>query len=99
MFTRLWFDRFLGGNNEKGEVNSGRPGEHIFDEPFMAGYIDDANAKRRQFQARETDINGDTACLFLRQSVTINAREGLDQARLTVVNMPGSAEYQIAGHG
>ena len=44
MLARLRLDRFVGGDDEEDEVESGGAGEHVADEAFVAGDVDEAEA-------------------------------------------------------
>src|SRR5260370_23408718 len=88
-----------GGDDEWGEIDAGRYRQHVFDESLVARHIDDAEAEVAQIQRGEADVDGDAAFLLLRQPVAVDAGECLDERSLTVVDMTGRTENQIARHG
>ena len=71
-------------------------GEHVLDEPFMTGYVDDAEAVAvGKVQGREPEVERDAALFLFLQAVGVRAGEGLDQGRFPVVDMSGSAENDV----
>ncbi len=99
MLARLRHDRIVGGHDEDGQVDAGGAGEHVLDETLVAGHVDDAEAERRQIEDGEADVDGDAARLLFRQTIAVDAGQGLDQRGLAVVDVAGRAEDQIACHG
>ena len=53
-------------------VDAGGPGEHVLDEAFVAGNVDDAQAIFSEIQGGEADVDGDAAGLLLGQTVAID---------------------------
>ena len=43
VFAGLRHNAFVGGDDEEGEVDGADAGQHIFDEAFVAGDVDDAD--------------------------------------------------------
>ena len=50
MFTRLRHDGIVGGHDEDGKIDARGAGEHVLDEAFVAGHIDNAEVKWRQIE-------------------------------------------------
>ncbi len=98
MFAGLRHDAVVGGHDEQGEIDAGRPGEHVLDEAFVPGNIDDAQAKFAEIEPGEADVDGDAAFFFLGQAIAVDAGEGLDQRGLAVIDMAGGAEDKVARH-
>ncbi len=98
MLARLRHHRVVGRHHEHGEIDASGPGEHVLDEALVARHIDDAQPEFTQVERREADVDGDAAFLLLRQPVAVDAGECLDERSLTVVDMTGRTENQIAGH-
>ena len=74
-------------DHQQRAVNAGHTGEHVVDKAFVAGHVDEA--QRRcvccgrvgvfVLQVSKAKINRHAAPFFFRQTVGINACEGLDQ--------------------
>ena len=75
MFPSLWLNRFISSYNEKDQINSADTSQHVFDEPFVAGYVykTEAHAFGR-FPVREPKVNGYPTLLFFFETVGIDAR-------------------------
>ena len=74
VFAGLRHDRVVGRDDEQGEVDAGGPGEHVLDEPLVAGHVHDAEAVVAEVEAGEADVDGDAAGLLLRQPVASRCR-------------------------
>src|SRR5205814_3715028 len=98
MLLRLRHDAFVGGDDEQGDVDPGRAGEHILDECLMAGNVDDARLDSAgQWERSKTEINGDAAALLFFPPIGINPGERLHQRGLAVVNMSRGTDYGPSG--
>src|SRR2546427_6806125 len=76
VLMRLRHHRFIRSDDEHHQVNAPDSGKHVLDESFMAGNVDETNrCIRIQWKMRKTDIDRDTALLFLFQAVGINSCE------------------------
>ena len=96
MLPRLGHDAFVGRDHEHHDINAAHAGEHVLDEAFVAGNVDDAEAAAAgQVEGRESEVKGDTAFLLLPQAVGVSAGKGLDESGLSVVDMSGSAEDDV----
>ena len=98
VFARLRHHGIIGGDDQHSEINARGPGKHVLDETLMAGHIDDAEAERRQVEDGKADVDGDAARFLFGQAVAVDAGQRLDERRLTVVDVSGGAEDQVAGH-
>ena len=79
MLAGLRLDGFVGGHHQHHQVDSAHPGQHVLDEPLMAGYVDEAQPQIGcQLQMGEAEIDGDAAPLLLRQPVCVDAGERFD---------------------
>jgi hypothetical protein len=94
----LGHDRVVGGDDQDREVHAGRAGEHVPDELLVAGHVHDAQAYGAEVEVGEADVDGDTAGLFLGESIGVDAGEGADEGGLAVVDVSGGAEDQVAGN-
>ncbi len=65
MFAGLRHDGIIRSNYQKRNVDANGTGQHILNEPFMPRHIDDAQLEWLQIQMRKTDVDGDSALLFL----------------------------------
>src|SRR5262249_12327165 len=98
MLARLRHDGVVGGNDKDGEIDAGRTGEHVLDEAFMPWNIDDAEPVAIEFEGGEADVDGDAARLFFRQTVTVDAGQGLDERRLAMIDMACGSKDKITRH-
>lgn len=74
MFPSLWLNRFISSDDEKDQVDTAYAGQHVFDEPFMAGYVYKSEAQIfGGFEMRKSQVNRDSTLLFLLQAVGVNA--------------------------
>ncbi len=99
MLARLRLDALVGRDDEEDEVDAGRAGEHVLDEPFVAGNVDDGDpAAGGERQVREAEIDRDPALLLFLQPVGIDSGESADERGLAVVDVPRGADHDGA-HG
>ena len=80
------------GHYEQHQVDGGDAGDHVFDEFFMAGHIDDGSGIAEMGKA---DVDGQAARLLLLQAIGIDAGERLDQGGLAVIDVTGGAENKM----
>ena len=89
----LRHDPVVRRHREQHEVDAVGAGEHVADEALVAGHVDDAClAAVGQRQVREPQVDGDAALLLLLEAVGVLAGEGLDEARLAVVDVAGGSD-------
>ena len=75
------------------------PGEHVLDEPDVAGHVDERDHRaRRQRGPREAQVDREPPALLLVETVGVGAGEGEHQRRLPVVDVPGGGD-DPHGHG
>src|SRR5262245_46938646 len=98
VLSGLRHDGVIGRDDEQGQVDAGRPGEHVLDEPLMPGAVHNSEPVVAEVELGEPNIDGDAAGLLLRQAVAVRAGEGFDERGLAVVDVAGGAEDQVAGH-
>ena len=98
VFARLRHDAVVGRDGEQREVEAGRPGDHVADEPLVPRHVHDAERLVAERQPGEADVDGDAAGALLREAVAIDAGERLDERSLAVVDVPGGAENPVARH-
>ena len=93
VFTRLRHRALVGGDHEQGQVDPPSPGEHVLDEPLMAGHVDDADlAAGGQRQPGKAQVDGEAAILLLAESVGVDAGERLHEGALSVIHVTGGAD-------
>jgi hypothetical protein len=51
----------------------------------------------RQIEMGESDVDGNSALLFLRQSIAVDAGQSAQQGRFSVIDVTGRAKNQRAG--
>ena len=69
------------------------PGEHLLDEAFMPGNVDDPDAPiAGEIQKRKAQLDRDAATLLLRKPIRVRSGEGADERALPVVDVAGGAE-------
>ena len=79
MFFRLWHDAVIRRHYQKDEINSGNAGQHVLDESFMPRHVNKPkNDVAFNFMIGKTEVNGQAALLFLRQTVGVYTRQGAD---------------------
>ena len=93
MLGRLRPPALAGVDHEQGAVDPAHPGEHVVDEPLVAGDVDEADlAAGRQGGPGEAEVDRQAPRLLLGQPVRVGPGQGLDQRRLAVVDMAGGAD-------
>ena len=96
VLARLGLDGLVGGDDEEHQIDAADAGEHVLDEPLMAGHVDEAEAQRgRERQVREAEVDGDAAPLFLFEAVGVDAGERLHQRGLAVIDVAGGADDDV----
>src|SRR5712664_782050 len=94
----LGHDAFVGGDDEQRDIDAGRAGEHVLDEPFMAGDVHDTRLDAaRQWEGRKTEIDRDAAPLLFFPAVGVHAGERLHQRGLPVVDVASGTDYEPSG--
>jgi len=75
MLTSLRLDGLVGSDNKKNEIDAADAGQHVFDEPFMAGHVYKGEAHLvRDLQMRKAEIDGNPTLFFFFEAVCIDAR-------------------------
>ncbi len=95
MLVCLWHRAFVRGDDKHGHVDAAHAGEHVLDEPLMAGNVDHADSLATwQRQPGEAEIDGHRSRFLLGQAIGIDAGEGFDQRRFAVVDVTGRADHK-----
>ena len=80
MFFCLWHYTIVSCNHQQGEINGSYPGQHVIDEPDVAGHIDKAKtATGFCIRVGEAQVNRQATLLLFLQPVGVNARKCLHQ--------------------
>ncbi len=96
MFASLRHDRFIRGDYQQNEIDTGNSGEHIFNESLVAGNIDEAEAETRgELQVSETQIDGNAPALFFFQAIRVDSGQRLNQSGLAVIDMSSRADDDV----
>ena len=92
----LGHDRVVGRDDQHGQVEARRAGQHVADEPLVARHVDHRQAVIADLQRREAQVDRDPALLLGRQAVGVDAGQGPHQRRLAVVDVAGGADHEVA---
>ena len=99
MLHGLGHDALVRSDDQQGQVDAPGPGQHVFDEFFVAGHVHDACLGAvRPVQVGKAQVDGDAPALFLRQTVGVDAGKGLDKHGFAVVYVSGGADDDVL-HG
>ena len=84
----------LGGrNNEDASVHRPHAGQHVLEEPHVAGNVYERHpAARRQGSGRKAEVNGQSPFFLLGQPVGVGAGQGAYEGALTVVDVAGGGD-------
>src|SRR6478752_10549712 len=63
------------------------PGEHVRDEPLVAGHVDEREPPPVDVGPREAEVDGQAPALLLGEPVRPHAGEAVHERRLAVVDM------------
>lgn len=75
MLASLGHDGLVGRYDEKCQIDAAGAGEHVLDEPLVAGNVDDGETQRRgEIEMSETEIDGNAALFFFFEPVGVDAR-------------------------
>ena len=99
MLHGLGHDALVRPDDQQGQVDAPGPGQHVFDELFVARHVHDARLGTvGPVQVGKAQVDGDAPALFLRQTVGVDAGEGLDKHGFAVVYVSGGADDDVL-HG
>ena len=92
MLARLRHHRFVGGDDEDHEVDAADAGEHVLDEPLVAGHVDEGEVDAVDDLVRESEVDRDAAGFLFLQPVRIGSGQRLHQCALPVIDVPRCAD-------
>jgi hypothetical protein len=67
------------------------PREHVFDEAFVAGNVNETDFEIFELEISEPEIDRNAATLFFRKPIGICPRKGAYQRAFTVIYVAGGA--------
>src|SRR5207245_10797689 len=83
---------------EEHGVDAVNSGQHVLEESLVPGHVDDAQvASAGQVHVSKAEIDGHPSALLLFQAVGVDAGQGLDQARLAMLDVAGGADDEGSG--
>jgi len=100
MFFGLRHPAVIRCNNKESEIQRPHTSDHVPDEIFVAGYIDNADIKpllvsALQDQLREAELDGDLSRFFFGEAIGINSAERFDKGALAVIDVTGGCENEM----
>jgi hypothetical protein len=95
VFACLRHHAFVGGDDEKNEINTARTGKHVLDESFVPGYVDESDANIVDLHLGKSEIDGDAALFLFGQPVGVDPGQRFYERRLSVIYVPGRADDNI----
>ena len=88
----------VGGHDEHDERRRSDAGQHVADEPLVAGHVDEPDlASARQFAPRVAEVDREAAALLLGPPIGVHAGEPHDQRRLAVVDVACRRHHPMGG--
>jgi hypothetical protein len=82
---------FVSSNNEREQIDPMRTGEHVFDEAFMAGNVNEPDPEIAELEIRETEIDRNAATLFFGKAIRICPCESAYERAFPVIYVAGRA--------
>jgi hypothetical protein len=65
--------------------------EHVFDEAFVAGNVNETDFEIVELEIRETEIDRNAATLFFRKAIGIRPRKSAYERTFSVIYVAGRA--------
>ena len=88
MLMRLRHWAIVGGHHEKRGIDRQHSGQHIGQEPFMPGDVDEPDGGAvRHDRVGETQVDGHAARFLVRQPIGVDSGQGADQGGLSVIHV------------
>ncbi|MNF72525.1 hypothetical protein D3C84_545050 [compost metagenome] len=93
----LWHHAVVGGDHQQQQVDAAGAGQHVVDEAFVAGHVDEGGGLAvAQVGVEVAEVDGDAALTLGRAAVAFLAGEGFEEGCLAVVDMACGADYHSA---
>ena len=82
-----------GGDHEQAGVDAADAGQHVAQEPDVAGHVDEADRLAVDDGVGEAEVDRQAAALLLGEAVGIGAGQREDERRLAVVDVAGGGDH------
>ena len=97
VLARLRFDGLVAGDDQHDQIDAAHARQHVLHKALVAGNVDESDAQiLAQIQMSEPQIDGDAAALLFLPAVGVGAGERQNQRRLSVVNVAGRSNDDVA---
>ena len=97
VFAGLGHDALVGSDDQQRSVDATHPSQHVLDEPFVTGNVDNADFPTvGQTQPGETQVDRHAARLLFAEAVRVDPGQCLNERRFPVVNVTGSPNRKHA---
>src|SRR5215213_8922852 len=94
MLARLRHHAFISRDDQREQVDTVRSSQHVFDETFVTGNVDEADAQIVQLEIGKAEIDSDAATFFFRKTIGIDAGQSAYESALAVIDVTGGADNQ-----
>ena len=88
MFATLRHGAVVCGHDQQCELHGRDAGDHVVNEALVAGHVDKSQHRSVALLVGEAEIDRESATLFFRQAIRIDAGQRFDQTRLAVIDVP-----------
>jgi hypothetical protein len=89
----LWLPALTGVDHEQAGVDRTHTGQHVLEEPDVAGHVDEGHGPpARQRAPGEAEVDGEAPGLLLGQAVGVGPGQAADQRGLPVVDVAGGGD-------
>ncbi len=96
MLARLWHHRIIRRDDEHRQIEPRGASQHVANKFLMPRHVDQGELEVAQLERGESKIDRDAAFLLGREAIGVDARQRIHEGRLTMVNMTGRAEHEVA---
>jgi hypothetical protein len=86
---------FVGGDDEKDEIDTACAGEHVFDESFVPGNVDKSDPDIVDLHLGESEIDRDATLFLFGKAISVDPGKSFHERGLSVIDVPGSADNYI----
>src|SRR5262245_12814475 len=96
MFTSLWHDRFIGGDDKHDEIDSTDSGKHVLDEALMARNVNKTNGGIGiNREVREPQVDRDASFFFFFEAIGVDPGERLYERGFAMVDVSSSTYNNV----
>ena len=96
MLAGLRHHRLVGRDDEDDEIDAADPGEHVLDEPLVAGHVDEREVDAVDDLMGEPEVDGDAAGLLFLEPIRIGSSQRLDQRALAVIDVSRGTDDDVS---